>query len=295
MITIRHWSMFLPLLALVLSSLGGVGARATVIPNTNSSNSISSAKPTQAQTQGKFQLAQGLMDQCRAAAESMFIYKQRSISNPMIALEPDEQVILAENKVSKDGWIAINSPIPGFVEAKYLKLCPPGIGGVRPTQTQSLCRQAAESMFIYKQRSTSNPIRTLAPNEQVILAENNPSKNGWIAINSPIPGFVRAKDLKSCQGIERLSSTQTPSYLCRQVVYDGSGGIAVRSRPNINSSRRGLVSNGVKVTLINRPSQEQFFQDFQGREWARITDPVNGWMSNGFPAKGEQNLLVCSN
>ncbi|NEP47708.1 MAG: SH3 domain-containing protein [Moorea sp. SIO3C2] len=293
MTTIRHWSTFLPLLALVLSSLGGVGARATVIPSTNSGNSIPSAKPTQAQTQGKFQLAQGFMGECRAAAESMFIYKQRSTSNPMIALEPDEQVILAEDKVSQDGWIAIKSPIPGFVRAKDLKFCP-GRGGVRPTQTQSLCRQAAESMFIYKQPSIE-PIRTLEPNEQVILAENKVRKNGWIAINSPVPGFVRAKDLKFCPGIERLSSTQTPSYLCRQVVYDGSEGIAVRSRPNINSSRRGLVSNGVKVTLINRSAQEQFFQDFQGREWARITYPVDGWMSNGFPAKGEQNLLVCSN
>ncbi|NEO45132.1 MAG: SH3 domain-containing protein [Moorea sp. SIO4A3] len=292
MTTIRHWSTFFPLLALVLSSLGGVGARATVIPSTNSANSIPSATATQAQTQGKFQLAQGLMDECRAAAESMFIYKQRSTSNPMIALEPDEQVILAEDKVSKDGWIAINSPIPGFVRAKDLKFCP-GTGGVRPTQTQSLCRQAAESMFIYKQPSIE-PIRTLEPNEQVILAENKARKNGWIAINSPVPGFVRAKDLKFCPGIERLSSTQTP-YLCRQVVYDGTGGIAVRIRPNINSSRLGLVSNGVKVTLINRPSQEQFFQDFQGREWARITYPVSGWMSNGFPAKGEQNLVVCSN
>ncbi len=293
MTTIRHWSTFLPLLALVFSSLGGVGARATVNPSTNSASSIPSAKPTQAQTQGKFQLAQGLMDECRAAGESMFIYKQRSTSNPMIALEPDEEVILAENKVSKDGWIAINSPIPGFVRAKDLKFCP-GTGGRFPNRAQSLCRQAGESMFIYKQPSIE-PIRTLEPNEEVILAENKVRKNGWIAINSPVPGFVRAKDLKSCQGIERLSSTQTPSYLCRQVVYDGSGGIAVRIRPNINSSRQGLVSNGVKVTLINRPSQEQFFQDFQGREWARITDPVNGWMSNGSRDTGDQNLVACSN
>ncbi|NEN97117.1 MAG: SH3 domain-containing protein [Moorea sp. SIO3I7] len=293
MTTIRHWSTFFPLLALVLSSLGGVDARATVIPSTNSANTIPSATPTQAQTQGKFQLAQELMGECRAAAESMFIYKQRSTSNPIRTLDLNEQVILAENKVSKDGWIAIKFPINGFVQAQDLKFCP-GTGGVRPTQTQSLCRQAAESMFIYKQPSIE-PIRALEPNEEVILAGNNVRKNGWIAINSPIPGFVRAKDLKSCQGIQRLSSTQTPSYLCRQVVYDGSGGIAVRSRPNINSSRRGLVSNGVKVTLINRSPQEQFFQDSQGREWARITYPVNGWMSNGFPRNGDQNLVVCSN
>ncbi len=293
MTTIRHWSKFLPVLALVLSSLGGVGARATVIPSTNSANSIPSAKPTEAQTQGKFQVAQGLMDQCRAAAESMFIYKQRSTSNPMIALEPDEIVIMAEDKVSQDGWIAINSPIPGFVQAKYLKLCPPGIGGVRPLRAQSVCRQAKESMFIYKQPSIQ-PIRTLEPNEEVILAENKVRKNGWIAINSPIPGFVRAKDLKFCQQTVRVSTNQRQS-LCREVIYKGNDGIAVRRRPDINSSRLGLVSNGVKVTLVNRPPQQQFFLDFQRREWARITYPVNGWMSNGFPDTGEQNLVVCSN
>ncbi|NEO02946.1 MAG: SH3 domain-containing protein, partial [Moorea sp. SIO3I7] len=290
--TIRHWSTFFPLLALVLSSLGGVGARATVIPSTNSANSIPSAKPTQAQTQGKFQLAQGLMGECRAAAESMFIYKQRSTSNPIRTLDLDERVILAENKVSKDGWIAINSPIPGFVQAQDLKFCP-GTGGVRPTQTQSLCRQAGESMFIYKQPSIE-PIRTLEPNEEVILAGKNPSKNGWIAINSPIPGFVRAKDLKFCQQTVIVRPNPTQS-LCREVIYKGNDGIAVRSRPNINSSRLGLVSYGVKVRLINRPPQEQFFQDSQGREWARITYPVNGWMSNGSRATGDQNLVVCSN
>ncbi|NEO92450.1 MAG: SH3 domain-containing protein [Moorea sp. SIO3G5] len=291
MTTIRHWSTFLPLLALVLSSLGGVGARATVIPSTNSANSIPSAKPTQAQTQDKFQLAQGLMGECRAAAESIFIYKQRSTSNPMIALEADEQVTLAENKVSKDGWIAINSPIPGFVQAQDLKFC--GTGGPLPNRAQSLCRQAAKSMFIYKQPSIE-PIRTLEPNEEVILAENKVRKNGWIAINSPVPGFVRAKDLKFCQETVIVPPNPRES-LCRQVIYKGNDGIAVRRRPDINSSQLGLVSNGVKVRLINRPRQEQFSLDSQGREWARITYPVNGWMSNGFPATGDQNLVVCSN
>ncbi|NEP25472.1 SH3 domain-containing protein [Moorena sp. SIO3I6] len=292
MTTIRHWSTFFPLLALVLSSLGGVDARATVIPSTNSANTIPSATPTQAQTQGKFQLAQELMGECRAAAESMFIYKQRSTSNPIRTLDLNEQVILAENKVSKDGWIAIKFPINGFVQAQDLKFCP-GTGGVRPTQTQSLCRQAAKSMFIYKQPSIE-PIRTLEPDEEVILAENKVRKNGWIAINSPVPGFVRAKDLKFCQQTLRVSTNQRQS-LCREVIYKGNDGIAVRRQPDINSSRLGLVSYGVEVTLINRSPQEQFFQDSQGREWARITYPVNGWMSNGFPRNGDQNLVVCSN
>ncbi|WP_287294660.1 SH3 domain-containing protein, partial [Moorena sp. SIO2C4] len=245
------------------------------------------------QTQGKFQLDQGLMGKCRAAAESTFIYKQRSTSNLMRALEADEQVILAENKVSQDGWIAINFPISGFVQAQNLKFCPPGIGGVTPTQTLSLCRQAAKSMFIYKQPSIE-PIRTLEPNEEVILAENKVRKNGWIAINSPVPGFVRAKDLKFCQDRVIVRSNPTPS-LCREVIYKGNDGIAVRRGPNINSSRLGLVSYGVEVQLINGSRQDQFRKDSQGREWARITYPVNGWMSNGFPATGDQNLVVCSN
>lgn len=147
------------------------------------------------------------------------------------------------------------------------------------------CRAAVRSTFIYQERSTANRIRALQPDERVTLAEERGREN-WVAISSPISGFVRARDLKLCSDV-----STPPSNLCRQVIYQGTEGLAVRERPDINSRRLGGVLLGDRVTLANPP---RFREDNEGREWVRLSDPLSGWMSNGFPATGDLNLKACS-
>ncbi len=150
------------------------------------------------------------------------------------------------------------------------------------------CRAATRSTFVYQERSTANPIRALQANEQVRLAEDR-NIGGWIAINSPISGFVQTNDLKLCSNTSS-SSNPVPSNLCRQVTYKGNEGVAVRERPNFNSRQIDTVFLGNRVTLANPP---QFITDDTGREWARLASPTTGWMSNGFPATGDLNLEAC--
>lgn len=169
--------------------------------------------------------------------------------------------------------------------------------GYNPTSsfllTQGLsgqCRAATQSIFIYAERSTANPIRALQADEQVILAEAS-GRNGWIAIRSPISGFVQAKDLKPCPGNTAATTpSPTPPNRCRRVIYEEEEGLAIRESPNTNSARVGGVFPGDRVALSDPP---QFRLDDAGREWVRITAPTAGWISNGFPQLGDINLKAC--
>lgn len=212
-----HWGTPVALLALALSAVGDTKAIATVFSNTNSANLILEAGLNPSQQKGTFQLAQELVGQCRAASRSIFIYRERSTASPTRALEPNEQVVLAE----EDG------------------------------------------------------------------------RGGWIAISSPIRGFVEARDLKRCSGEPEQTVTRPRpprSSLCRQVTYQGLEGVVVRERPDISSRPISTVFFEERVTLSNPPQSRV---DGEGREWVRLTSPVVGWMSNGFPATGDLNLSAC--
>ncbi|HEY9725637.1 MAG TPA: hypothetical protein V6D50_04225 [Chroococcales cyanobacterium] len=148
------------------------------------------------------------------------------------------------------------------------------------------CRVSAKSIFVYRERSTANPIRALEANERVSLAEVS-GREGWIAISSPVRGFVETRDLTRCS---RGEAPTRPLNLCRQVTYRGMEGLAIRERPESNSLRMGGVFYSQRVTLSNPP---EFRQDAQGREWARLAAPMDGWISNGFPAVGDLNLEAC--
>ena len=206
-----QWDKPIAFLALVLSAVGGMKARATVFPSIPTGNRILETPVTAYPKQGNVQLTQRLLGACRAAA--------------------------------------------------------------RPT-------------FIYQERSTANRIRALQANERVILAEER-GRNGWIAINSPISGFVQAKDLKLCS--ESTTSSSSGQNLCRQVIYRGIEGVAVRQRPNLDSPQVDTVFLGDQVTLSNPP---EFITDGTGREWTRLAIP-SGWMTNGIPALGDINLGAC--
>jgi hypothetical protein len=149
------------------------------------------------------------------------------------------------------------------------------------------CRAAARAIFIYQEPSTSNPLRVLQPEEQVTLAGES-SRRGWIAINSPIKGFVQAKDLKPCFDDASVSPLPPPN-LCRRVRYSGTEGVAVRVRPDKSSPQVGKVFFQDQVTLSNPP---RFVDDNERRQWVRIAAPTVGWMSNGLPSEGS-NLEAC--
>lgn len=156
------------------------------------------------------------------------------------------------------------------------------------------CRAAKRAIFIYSQpNTTSKSVRTLAAGEEVILADNGSA--GFIAISSPTPGFVEAKDLTGCGGktpTPNPTPTPTPSGNgCRKVADKDKIGLVVRSQPNRTGSVVGGVGYGTTVTLKTDPPQ--YSKDSNGRSWVEITAPLSGWVSNGFPEAKTTNLVSC--
>ena len=227
--TMSRWGIPVALLALALSAVGDIRAIATVFSNTSSDKLSLEAELNQSQQKRTFQLAQGLVGQCRAASRSIFVYRERSTASPTRALEPNEQVVLAEED-GRGGWIAISSPIRGFVEARDLKRC-----SEEPEEVVT---------------------RPRPPRSQEVVTRPRPPR----------------------------------SNLCRQVTYQGLEGVVVRERPDIYSRPLSTVFFEERVTLNNPPQSRV---DSEGREWVRLTSPIVGWMSNGFPATGDLNLTAC--
>ncbi|MBE9125797.1 MULTISPECIES: SH3 domain-containing protein [unclassified Coleofasciculus] len=146
------------------------------------------------------------------------------------------------------------------------------------------CRAVKKRIFIYTERSTSSrTITTLASNEEVTLAGNG--NGGWIAISSPETGYVQTMDLKLCQNANQ-PDTNTMADICRRVAIPQ--GLAVRRNPSLSAARVGGVFVGKTVQLATPRRSEK---DNQGRTWIQITEPIDGWISSGFP---EGNLTAPS-
>ena len=218
---IGHLRKSVPLVALLLSAGGGIPVMATLVSSVSPGNMSVSSEVSLSQDREKLLLAQRLVGECRQVIQSTFIYPQRSSVDAVRALQVDERVTLAEEN-GKGGWIAINSPISGFVQTDNLKRC----GGV-----------------------SSNPL-------------NPPPRN---------------------------VSTRV-SNRCRRVSYTGAEGLTIRERPDQNSRRIAGVFYDQEVTL-SYPTE--FKVDNEGREWARLALPTAGWVSNGYPSGGDLNLKAC--
>jgi hypothetical protein len=221
-----HWGKSAALFAVALSVVGGLKTPATAVTPTTTDSIVREPEPTSVRRQGNLHLAQGLVGQCRAAKQRIFVYSQRSTTSPTV--------------------------------------------------------------------------RTLAPNEQVTLADDGAA--GWIAISSPEAGYVRASDLVTCQGVTPPRPNPTPnptpspapntSSLCRIVTYNGpEGGLAIRSRPDRSAPRVDGVRLGDRVTLRTSPPPATL--DKEGRSWIEITAPSRGWISNGFPNSRSANTGLC--
>lgn len=220
-----HWGNPVALCAVVLSAVG-MNAPTAAIASTTTANNIEKSEPTSLQRQGNFQLAQGIVGQCRVAKQRIFVYSQRSeTSQTLRTLAPDEKVTIADNGVR--GWIGINEPEVGYVRAEDLTKCPESAARPKPTTTTT---------------TTTN-------------------------------------------------TTTTGSGVCRVVIYKGLEGLAIRDQPDRNARRVGGVYPGNQVTLKSDPPEQKV--DSEGRAFIEVTAPTAGWISYGYPSAKSSNLGPC--
>ena len=232
-------------------------------------------------------LAQSIVGQCRAANRQINIYRQPDAKSEIIGtVEQNQEVTLAEAG-GRNGWIAINSPGVGFVQTQFLK---PNCENSAP---QEECRAVKTDTFIHAQRlRTSERFRAIRTGEEVTILAGE-ERNGWVTLAKPQPGFVLSDNLTSCsQRSSALDSGDVfESTLCRRFVATQPEEFVVYERPDRDSSVRGQLLPQYIVVL---DSSTKFTPDSQGREWAKIVIPVEGWVSNGFPRRGGINLEACS-
>jgi hypothetical protein len=135
------------------------------------------------------------------------------------------------------------------------------------------CRAAKQQISIYSDRSTtSKTVRTLAANQEVTLADTG--TGGWIAVSAPVAGYVQTRDLKLCATGSK--PVPTTGSVCRVPKI----GLAIRQNPAKSAVVIGGVGPQDTVRLVD-PRESQ--KDADGRTWIRISAPVAGWISSGFP------------
>lgn len=184
-----------------------------------------------------------------------------------------------------------------------------GIGGgvlpaiaTPPTSTMQLaqatlvgqCRAAKTRIFVYSQRSTTSPtLRTLAPTDPVTLADNGNA--GFIAISSPVVGYVQARDLTACSANSDTANrppTPATGRLCRNVIPKTGAGLVIRSSPIVSTTNTvGSVAQNARVSLTN--PRERRLESSGGRTWERIVAPTPGWVSSGYPEGNLSNPYNC--
>ena len=206
------WREPIALLAVVLTTFGGIKTAAASFPATETANIKPTSEDSFSELQGNWQLAQVLVGQCRAAKQRIFVYTQRSIYSPTIrTIAPNEVVTLADS--GSDGWIAIRSPVVGYVQTTELKACQqqvtppqasnPPRSNPSPKPSSRSCRlvtykdDEVEGLVIRSEpNSSSRRVSGVLPGERVILKNiplplvRDSEGRSWAEITVPAAGWI---------------------------------------------------------------------------------------------------------
>lgn len=242
-----------------------------------------SALPNQA---SKSLLAQA--DNCRLInvdAGSSLNVRQQPQGAVLQSLEAGERVSIVGEPVN--GWIAIQSPVSGYVAARYLRYCSNSAASITQTPASnavanattnvsqseqvetvagSSCRRVTDDNIAVKTRPDGSTVWQLSRNEQVYIA--NEGRDGWVPIERPVNGYIPAQYLTQCsqetadlsQFVDSVSGTN-----CRAIM---SPDVQVRAKPMGNVI--GQLNQNEQVYIAN--------EGYNG--WVPIEKPVSGYVTS---------------
>lgn len=240
--------------------------------------------------------------QCRRANRSLGIFSGAGGTGTQVGVvQTGELVRLADE--GNQGWIGINFPQAGFVQASGLAVtpCPPNVG--QPPVTSELCRRVArppEGLVVRATPNTTSAVVGGVEQGQNITLTTNPATTNkdsagrtWIQISDPARGWVSNGLPGSGIGhIVYCSDNQAPPppppNRCRRVINPPEG-LAIRSQPSRTSGIVGGVGLNERMTITTVPATVS--RDTEGRTWVQIEDPRAGWVSNG--VGGQSNIGIC--
>lgn len=185
-----------PVLAVI--AIATTGMSNSALAETNITPSQASVKLAQASLAG----------QCRATKLQMPVFSEaNTTSEALQLLSANAEVTLADNRVNTRGFIRINAPVEGYVQAINLKPCTAssGIPSTDTTQTPStsstadLCRRVArppQGLVIRREPSTASARLGRVPYLGRVTLSANPATEkkdevrNWVEISSPARGWV---------------------------------------------------------------------------------------------------------
>jgi hypothetical protein len=149
------------------------------------------------------------------------------------------------------------------------------------------CRAAKQQIPIFRESDpTSEALRLIAVNDEVILAGTSVEGDGFIRISGPVTGFVHAINLKPCGGNTEIPATKE---LCRQVIRP-SQGLVIRRQPTSTAAQVGGIPYLGRITLTSNPAT---VTKAENRNWVEVALPAKGWVSNGLVTEANSNLSYC--
>ena len=159
-------------------------------------------------------------------------------------------------------------------------------------------------LVIYSQPSiTSNQLVTVA-RDQTLTVTTDPatqqidasdSSRVWVQVSAPQPGWIIYRPpnnppyfgtIVNCE-----DTSPPPKNLCRKVIYPGSEGLTIRSKPDLKSFNLGTRFFRERVELTTDPATTQPDPIDKRRVWVEIDKPIRGWIPGSY--NGASNLGAC--
>lgn len=159
-------------------------------------------------------------------------------------------------------------------------------------------------LVIYSQPSiTSNQLGTVAINQILTITtapatqqiDASDSSRVWVQISAPQSGWIIYRPPNNPPYFGTIVNCEDtpppPKNLCRKVIYPGSEGLTIRSKPDRRSDDRGTRFFGRRVELTTNPATTQPDPIDKRRVWVEIDKPIRGWIPGSY--NGANNLDEC--
>lgn len=153
-----------------------------------------------------------LRDRCRRIiSESVPVRSERD--GNVIGTLREGRIIYIANE-GNQGWVPVERPVNGYVKSANMGLCPQAISSEtmndstmtqRPetpgsedisTVPNRNCRRVISENIPVRREPNQQPFVTLDKNQIVYIA--NEGRNGFVPIEQPINGYVKAMNLGYC-------------------------------------------------------------------------------------------------
>ena len=253
-----------------------VGTLGSQIPATSSITS-SANNITQASETTPFQLAQGLVGQCRQTGRVERVYTSANVTAARVADLPRGTRVTLAGPVNQPepGWIQISAPNSGYILASFLQTCAATATPTpRPTASPSPRPTATPTP-----RPTVSPTPRPSPSPQPTA--------------TPTPRPTASPTPRPSPSPSPQPTTQACGIVTRTE-------LALKSSP---STEAGSVGRGLSVgqgfAIIGGPRTQSQPEAQRGRVWVQIRrSGVTGWLPetgpNGFSSGTNIRRIACS-